>query len=421
MFTPQQPVVKPKTSNVELTPRDDLRKQVSEILKRVDQLIRKGELPQAQLEVARAKELDPRNVYALAFEERIGNLLTQEHESQLAAKAKRAAEADAVRRFEEERAKAEEQRLRVSFPTAPSAPQASAPGRDKDIITRIAGTDSSRRPATVPTPPPAPKQTAQSTPPVPVRPPEQSPAAHGEDLRMYREYLESIWKTGAATPEELNQGESLRALLSVSASEHETMQREVRMKSYVDAVRQHLSGNAADAVRPVTLESLRTKYSITENEHSEIEAKLLEELQRGKKLPSILVIDDDTRLLSLLTDVLSNAGFDVIALPTSDEAFALLRKFRPDLILCDINLETSTMGGFTFYEKIQERPHLQDVPFVFLTGLTDEVLVRTGKELGVDDYLTKPISDATLVATLRGKLKRYRQLRTAREKSAVAA
>jgi DNA-binding response OmpR family regulator len=117
--------------------------------------------------------------------------------------------------------------------------------------------------------------------------------------------------------------------------------------------------------------------------------------------------------LGLLAATLEDFGFDVTALPTSDEAYALLRKFTPDLILCDINLETSTMGGFTFYEKAQELKNIQSIPFIFLTGLTDEALVRTGKELGVDDYLMKPISEQNLVSTLRGKLKRFRQIKKA--------
>jgi DNA-binding response OmpR family regulator len=122
--------------------------------------------------------------------------------------------------------------------------------------------------------------------------------------------------------------------------------------------------------------------------------------------------------LDLLAASLEDGGFDVTALSTSDEAYALLRKLTPDLILCDINLETSTMGGFTFYERVQELKHLQNIPFIFLTGLTDEALVRTGKELGVDDYLMKPISEQTLLSTLRGKLKRFRQLRKFSEASA---
>jgi PleD family two-component response regulator len=74
------------------------------------------------------------------------------------------------------------------------------------------------------------------------------------------------------------------------------------------------------------------------------------------------------------------------------------------------------MGGFTFYEKVREIDRLHDIPFIFLSGLTDEVLIRTGKELGVDDYLTKPFSDETLLATIKGKLKRFRQLRDSRKR-----
>ena len=61
----------------ELTPRDDNKKIVSEVLKHVDQLIRKGDLDCAQREIIKAKELDPRNVYALALEERISTLKTE--------------------------------------------------------------------------------------------------------------------------------------------------------------------------------------------------------------------------------------------------------------------------------------------------------------------------------------------------------
>jgi hypothetical protein len=63
----------------EPTPRDDAKKVVSEILKRVDQLIRKGDLDHAQLEIRKAKEVDSRNVYVFALEERISILKTDQY------------------------------------------------------------------------------------------------------------------------------------------------------------------------------------------------------------------------------------------------------------------------------------------------------------------------------------------------------
>ena len=109
----------------------------------------------------------------------------------------------------------------------------------------------------------------------------------------------------------------------------------------------------------------------------------------------------------MISQTLSSHNFEVISLTTSDEAFILLQKWAPGLILCDVNLETSTMGGFSFYESIRTLEHLNKVPFVFLTGLNDRVIKRTGKEMGVDDYLTKPITEEDLIATVKGKLKRF--------------
>ena len=59
---------------------------------------------------------------------------------------------------------------------------------------------------------------------------------------------------------------------------------------------------------------------------------------------------------------------------------------------------------------MRELRHLQQVPFVFISGLDDEVLMRRGKEIGVDDFLVKPIHRENLLATVQGKIKRYEQL-----------
>lgn len=309
----------------QLTPRDDKKKIVSEILKRVDQLIKKNDLERALAELSHAKEIDPRNVYTLALEERIMTL-------------------------QQEAAKLEEKNEKQDFLPAEPPP---------------------------PPPVPAPKKTG----PTP------------EEIELYRRALIQAWNDGLLTPEEDTKLKELRHHYMISESDHQILQKEAMRIGYQN--------------------SLHRKYAAPPQagQHHGVQPQPPRHVLRPKD--KILLIDDDPRLLELLSTSLSDSGFEVIALTTSDEAYALLRKFTPDLILCDINLETSTMGGFTFYEKIQAFKHLQHVPFIFLTGLTDEALVRTGKELGVDDYLTKPISEETLLSTLRGKLKRFRQLKAA--------
>jgi PleD family two-component response regulator len=211
------------------------------------------------------------------------------------------------------------------------------------------------------------------------------------------------------TENEERQLNELRTVFGITQGEDEQIEKNVKHECYRNALLRQLSDNSTTFSTTKTLADLQRTFQISDEEHLHIQTQLMNTIQR-KQRDKVLVIDDDTRLLELLAASLEDSGFDVTALSTSDEAYALLRKFIPDLILCDINLETSTMGGFTFYEKIQELKNIQSIPFVFLTGLTDETLVRTGKELGVDDYLMKPISEQTLVSTLRGKLKRFRQL-----------
>jgi CheY-like chemotaxis protein len=372
----------------ELTPRDDAKKMVSEILKRVDQLIRKNDLDLAQAEITRAKELDPRNVYALALEERISILRTELEP------------ADEPHHAEKTVSPLELQKLASQAP--PSTPAAiseiSSQHRAVEIPVLTSSTYSS----------PAPPEIVR-----------KQAVDRSIALEAYRKALTDVWREGVVSEREEQQLTEMREVWGISKAEHEGIEHSVKRECYKHAILQQLS-NHPSARSLQGLAELRLAFRISEDEHVQIQTQLMNAMQH-KQREKILVIDDDMRLLELLASSLEDSGFDVTALPTSDEAFALLRKFIPDLILCDINLETSTMGGFTFYEKVQEIKHVQHVPFIFLTGLTDEALVRTGKELGVDDYLMKPISEQTLVSTLRGKLKRFRQLKRLAEQPAVAS
>jgi CheY-like chemotaxis protein len=383
--TPQQ---KPQTAH-EPTPRDDAKKVVSEILKRVDQLIRKGDFEKAQLEIKKAKEVDPRNVYVFALEERISIL-----------------KADKYLQLEETRNNLEpiiQPEPENISKTEYDIPEMTAMPRPEPAIE-----DSIHAPAKT--------DTGAVHVPVSVidavKPQERQRERvmdRTADLESYRQALTQAWCDGALTENEERQLNELRSVFDITKDEYEQIEKNIKHECYRNALLRQLSDTSTTYSAAKSLANLQRTFQISDEEHLHIQTQLLNSIQR-KQRDKVLVIDDDTRLLELLAASLEDSGFDVTALSTSDEAYALLRKFIPDLILCDINLETSTMGGFTFYEKIQELKNIQSIPFVFLTGLTDETLVRTGKELGVDDYLMKPISEQTLVSTLRGKLKRFRQL-----------
>lgn len=178
-------------------------------------------------------------------------------------------------------------------------------------------------------------------------------------------------------------------------------------KTYADALRKAWSSGNLTPQQSIALQKLRVEMGISPERQMLIDSQILTEMQAKTTPSTILVIDDDKDMLSLISQMLTLHGFQTTSLTTSDEAFVLLRNWKPSLILCDVNLESSTMGGFTFFERVRQLRHLQNVPFIFLSGLTDEAIVRTGKEMGVDDYLTKPITEENLVATVKGKLRRF--------------
>ena len=365
----------------EPTPRDDAKKLVSEILKRVDQLIHKGDLEHAQLEITKAKKVDPRNVYVFALEERISVLKTEFLQREEIRHNDIPIPSPVIEHIS---------KIEPKIPQIPTSPKS-----------ELAIVDSFPAPKSI-TPPimPSPLSTVSATKP---QEKEDYILDRSADLESYRQALTHAWIDGALTENEERQLNELRTVFNITNAEYELIERNVKHECYRNALLRQLSDNSTTRSNSKYHADFQSPYQKTDEEH------LMNTIQH-KQRDKVLVIDDDTRLLELLAASLEDSGFDVTALSTSDEAYALLRKFIPDLILCDINLETSTMGGFTFYEKVQELKNIQTVPFVFLTGLTDEALVRTGKELGVDDYLMKPISEQTLVSTLRGKLKRFRQL-----------
>jgi DNA-binding response OmpR family regulator len=123
---------------------------------------------------------------------------------------------------------------------------------------------------------------------------------------------------------------------------------------------------------------------------------------------TILVVDDQRDLLSNLELTLESEGYRVLTAGDGDEALTILRANQVNLILADIAMPR--MNGYQLFEEVRAQPQWLPIPFLFLTARTLDSDIRYGKELGVDDYLTKPIQPEDLLASVHGKLRRAEQM-----------
>jgi DNA-binding response OmpR family regulator len=119
----------------------------------------------------------------------------------------------------------------------------------------------------------------------------------------------------------------------------------------------------------------------------------------------ILCIEDDRETAALIGEELAEQGYEVLLAHDGQEGFGAVLKLMPDLVLCDINMPL--MSGFQVLEQLTAlEPRFNDMPFVFLTALADRENELRGRQLGADDYVTKPIDFEILGAIIRARLAR---------------
>lgn len=116
---------------------------------------------------------------------------------------------------------------------------------------------------------------------------------------------------------------------------------------------------------------------------------------------TIMVVDDEERLVSLVKAYLEQNGFRVVTAKNGRDALFLARQEKPDLILLDIMMPE--MDGHEFMRLHQRE---SDTPIILLTAKVDENDKVLGLELGADDYITKPFSPRELMARVRALLRR---------------
>jgi DNA-binding response OmpR family regulator len=126
---------------------------------------------------------------------------------------------------------------------------------------------------------------------------------------------------------------------------------------------------------------------------------------------SVLIVDDEPDLLENIGLALEGENYRILTASNGVEALQILQSRPVDLILADIAMPD--MNGYQLYERVRQNMDWISIPFIFLTARTMDSDIRYGKELGVDDYLAKPIRAADLLAVVRGKLRRAQQLAAA--------
>ena len=119
----------------------------------------------------------------------------------------------------------------------------------------------------------------------------------------------------------------------------------------------------------------------------------------------LLCIEDNRETAALIAEELIERGFEVIVAHNGQVGFAAILRTTPDLVLCDISMPV--MSGFEVLERLTAiAPRFGDMPFVFLTALTDRDNELKGRELGADDYVTKPVDFDVLNAIVTARLAR---------------
>jgi DNA-binding response OmpR family regulator len=127
-------------------------------------------------------------------------------------------------------------------------------------------------------------------------------------------------------------------------------------------------------------------------------------------MKTILVVDDEPKIVKLVRDYLERAGFSVQVASDGKTALSVARTEKPDLMILDLGLPY--LDGLDVTRELRK---VSNMPVIMLTARSEESDKLIGLELGADDYVTKPFSPKELVARVRVVLRRMENMSIAPE------
>ncbi len=123
----------------------------------------------------------------------------------------------------------------------------------------------------------------------------------------------------------------------------------------------------------------------------------------------ILLIEDHAQMRENMSLLLELNDYDVTTAEDGRVGLEKALAAPPDVILCDVMMPH--LDGFGVLAAVRADPDLSGIPFLFLTAKGEKQDLRTGMNLGADDYLTKPVAEVDLLAALEARFQRLSALR----------
>jgi two-component system alkaline phosphatase synthesis response regulator PhoP len=118
----------------------------------------------------------------------------------------------------------------------------------------------------------------------------------------------------------------------------------------------------------------------------------------------VLIIEDETHIVELLTMVLKQNNYQVSSLKSADQVISTILDFKPDCLLLDIMLPGKS--GFDVCREVKSNQATANLPIILLTAKAEENDKLLGFELGADDYIAKPFGIKELFARIEALLRR---------------
>jgi CheY-like chemotaxis protein len=117
---------------------------------------------------------------------------------------------------------------------------------------------------------------------------------------------------------------------------------------------------------------------------------------------NLLVVENSHLMRSILKEALENEGFTVLVAENGAAALEIMAEYQPGLIISDVAMPT--MDGFAFFEAVRQRPQWQDIPFIFVTGQSEQKTELNTRALRGASYLIKPIILEELLVAVYSRL-----------------